>query len=457
MSDRTATWPPRFSLDAWTTVGDSYALAAKHKKTTACFGTLVFFSAAALWKTHPRFTARGRVRASLQPHIEELQRYGQGRGAKSFYCVLGPEAPGMSSTTHAAFGGWHGVYRYKVDMGSGNVIGDDLEQKLAIPLSLVGLGGWYETRLSVINKLCNIFLRRDFVAVIDLVVTRDLRDAELSLLAARTSELGRNLTRENGICKLVVETSVPKLGDAIAEHEGNSCHKVHVLPMSLEDFKECFAEYVMAEDETARNVLLKQETAPPTASWFGPTDKDREAYTAWASKLLSCKLESAGPGINTVEDLVTEFFYKVGPNVRDLASLAAGRRDATFAESMCCFRVDASTAGHTGVEFQHSLLTQKLARLTAEESQFVEKLLAAGPTGFLPETDDDTYSERSLLDRRMSRTLVQKIYNRVSLPYVGHVYALLMQEHNDDAKVRALMKQYGWVDKIDPDVTASST
>ena len=39
---------------------------------------------------------------------------------------------------------------------------------------------------------------------------------------------------------------------------------------------------------------------------------------------------------------------------------------------------------------------------------------------------------------------------------VGHVYALLMQEHRDDAKVRALMKQYGWLDMVHPKATASS-
>ena len=95
--------------------------------------------------------------------------------------------------------------------------------------------------------------------------------------------------------------------------------------------------------------------------------------------------------------------------------------------------------------------------LTAEESQFVEQLVAAGPTGDLPKTDDDIDSETSLLERPTSGTLVRKIHQDVTLHYVGHVYALLMQEHkNDDAKVRALMKQYGWVDMVGPDVTASS-
>ena len=74
MSDRTATWPPQFTVYAWTTVRDCYALAAEHKgKIIGSFGPPVFFAAAALRKPYPRVTARGRVRAGLQPHIEKLQ------------------------------------------------------------------------------------------------------------------------------------------------------------------------------------------------------------------------------------------------------------------------------------------------------------------------------------------------------------------------------------------------
>ena len=52
------------------------------------------------------------------------------------------------------------------------------------------------------------------------------------------------------------------------------------------------------------------------------------------------KLEDGGPGINTFEDLVTEYFYKVGPDVRRLADLVGGKEvDGTFAEGMCCFGV----------------------------------------------------------------------------------------------------------------------
>ena len=188
----------------------------------------------------------------------------------------------------------------------------NLTQALAGPLGLLK-GEAYETHISVMNRLCNIFLRRDFIAVLNLVNKQgELSDAQVSALASKASGLGRSLTHDNGICKVVIETSVPNLGDAIAAREGDIYLRVHVLPMSLEDFKACFAEYVLAAGK-ARKVLPKQETAPPKASWFGPTDKDREAYTAWASKLLSCKLEGGGPGITTVGDLATEYFYKVGP------------------------------------------------------------------------------------------------------------------------------------------------
>ena len=57
-----------------------------------------------------------------------------------------------------------------------------------------------------------------------------------------------------------------------------------------------------------------------------------------AEKILPHKLEGGGPGIATVEDLATEHFYKVGPNVRRLADLVVGKKaDRTFAEGMCCF------------------------------------------------------------------------------------------------------------------------
>ena len=57
-----------------------------------------------------------------------------------------------------------------------------------------------------------------------------------------------------------------------------------------------------------------------------------------AEKILLHKLEGGGPGIATVEDLATEHFYKVGPNVRRLADLIGGKKKTrTFAEGMCCF------------------------------------------------------------------------------------------------------------------------
>ena len=57
-----------------------------------------------------------------------------------------------------------------------------------------------------------------------------------------------------------------------------------------------------------------------------------------AEKISLHKLEGGGPGINTFEDLVTDYFYKVGPNVRRLADLVVGKEvDGAFAEGMCCF------------------------------------------------------------------------------------------------------------------------
>ena len=85
--------------------------------------------------------------------------------------------------------------------------------------------------------------------------------------------------------------------------------------------------------------------------------------------------------------------------------------------------------------------------LTTEESRLVEKLVAAGPRGYGTLTDDDTGSFYSLLKRPTSDTLVRMIGDCITLHYVGHVYALL-KRNNDDARVRALMKQYGWVDMV---------
>ena len=97
----------------------------------------------------------------------------------------------------------------------------------------------------------------------------------------------------------------------------------------------------------------------------------------------------------------------------------------------------------------------KLDKLEDPEKQLVQKLVTSGPTGHLPGRDD-VRAAASLRERPTTGTLVRMIHSRVTLHDVGHVYALLMQEHkNDDAKVRALMKQYGWVDMVDPDVTAA--
>ena len=89
--------------------------------------------------------------------------------------------------------------------------------------------------------------------------------------------------------------------------------------MNLEEFKKA-APHAMLGDAEARDVLKVTGMS--------------------AEKIPLHKLEGGGPGINTFEDLVTEYFYKVGPNVRRLADLVGEKKaDATFAEGMCCFGV----------------------------------------------------------------------------------------------------------------------
>ena len=98
----------------------------------------------------------------------------------------------------------------------------------------------------------------------------------------------------------------------------------------------------------------------------------------------------------------------------------------------------------TVIDSAHDELQQQLV-LTPEEKVLVMKMVKAGPGGYLPcGTDFEAYT--TLLSRPTSFTVARRIGGYITLHYVGHVYALLMQEHgNDDATVRALMKEYGWV------------
>ena len=88
--------------------------------------------------------------------------------------------------------------------------------------------------------------------------------------------------------------------------------------MNLEEFKKA-APHAMLRDAEACKVLKVTGTS--------------------AEKIPLHKLEGGGPGINTFEDLVTEYFYKVGPDVRRLAGLVKGKAKLTFAKGMCCFGV----------------------------------------------------------------------------------------------------------------------
>ena len=89
--------------------------------------------------------------------------------------------------------------------------------------------------------------------------------------------------------------------------------------MSLEEYKKA-APHAMLRDAEACDVLKVTGMS--------------------ANEIPLHKLEDGGPGINTFEDLVTEYFYKVGPDVRRLAKLVGGKKaNRTFAERMCCFGV----------------------------------------------------------------------------------------------------------------------
>ena len=73
-----------------------------------------------------------------------------------------------------------------------------------------------------------------------------------------------------------------------------------------------------------------------------------------AKKMLLHKLESGGPGITTVEDLATEYFDKVGPNVRRLADLVGERRRLGPSQRGCAVLcVRASTDSLTEMNTAH--------------------------------------------------------------------------------------------------------
>ena len=100
---------------------------------------------------------------------------------------------------------------------------------------------------------------------------------------------------------------------------GNICDAVYLPPMSLEEFQKA-APHAMLRDAKACKVLQV-------------TGKS-------ASEIPLHELGGGGPGITTFGDLVTEYFYKVGPDVRRLADLIKGKKaNRTFAEGMCCFGV----------------------------------------------------------------------------------------------------------------------
>ena len=74
--------------------------------------------------------------------------------------------------------------------------------------------------------------------------------------------------------------------------------------MNLEEFK-----------KAAPHALLRKAKACKVLQVTGKS----------ASEIPLHKLEDGGPGITTVEDLATEYFYKVGPNVRRLGPASTAR------------------------------------------------------------------------------------------------------------------------------------
>ena len=75
------------------------------------------------------------------------------------------------------------------------------------------------------------------------------------------------------------------------------------------------------------------------------------------------------------------------------------------------------------------------------------EMVEAGPHGLLT----SSIAKEKILGLRTDATIARRIHeDTITLHYVGHVYALLMQKYNNDKKVRDLMKDYGWVDMTRP-------
>eukprot|EP00754_Rhynchopus_humris_P051629 Rhum_TRINITY_DN9648_c1_g1::Rhum_TRINITY_DN9648_c1_g1_i1::g.34237::m.34237 len=387
---------------------------------------------------YPKYEGRGDVRPSLAAPVKELQEYARSfdsRKEGSFVAVLGPQASGKTSAIELAFGGWHGVHYHSVDLITEEIVEVNLKKTLAGHLGFLtvfGIDAW-ATRLWMVDLLSRTFLGRHYVVVLNLKSKdQHLTQDQLHNVAAKAAAVGRSLCydKQERICALVLETSVPQLGDAIAGVQlGSICAPIHIMPVGLGEFKLVAAEYVMNEwnsKQLLSKLGIKPKEPAPRPGWFEKDEDARKKYTVWLKKNILTK---------DFEQVIEDYFCKVGPNVRRLSRLIAATEDGeTFAKK---------------IQSAHDKLMERLV-LSDKERELAVEMIQAGPHGLLIEGKERTSLETSIIERPTTDTIARRVKDRVTMHYVGHVYAVLMQAHGDDAKVRALMKEYGWIDMCKP-------
>eukprot|EP00754_Rhynchopus_humris_P009211 Rhum_TRINITY_DN13960_c0_g2::Rhum_TRINITY_DN13960_c0_g2_i2::g.66286::m.66286 len=120
--------------------------------------------------------------------------------------------------------------------------------------------------------------------------------------------------------------------------------------MNLSEFKDVALEWIAKEGTWERLKVTGRCTKPGDA----------------LEKLKACMKDPTGEG-KEVNDLLEEYYLKVGPDVRSLNELIAEKKEKqTFANE---------------IKIAHDRLTERLERLTDNEKQLVRKLVAAGPNG----------------------------------------------------------------------------
>eukprot|EP00754_Rhynchopus_humris_P030326 Rhum_TRINITY_DN15266_c8_g1::Rhum_TRINITY_DN15266_c8_g1_i1::g.147797::m.147797 len=247
---------------------------------------------ALVFKRYPCVAAGGAIRPNIEAAAERVRQYSQDfvrDGGGSYVVTCGPQASGKTTLLQAAFGGKRYAGYHEVSLHAEEVRAVDFENKIGTQLP----GATYmttERRLRLLDRFCRVVYRHPYVAVINLdingIANRDMK--HLKDMAARVDGFGRGMCYDTITCPVVFETSVPQLADAITKvASGSICWAIHVPPLSLEEFKVCFAEYVMhGSAKEALAILGFKPTTPPKSGWFGPNDESRKAYTAWANKIL---------------------------------------------------------------------------------------------------------------------------------------------------------------------------